>query len=133
MLTNSLPALSDPDNCTSRYVSLHLAALHSARKAYIASESSKKIQLVLSKQTRPSGTVYNIGDKVFYKQDDDPRWRGPVTVLGHDNCVVFLRHGSRYIKAHVCRVMHAKESELIAQPAPPCETRNSDSEQNKKF
>ena len=37
-------------------------------------------------------------------------WEGPSKVLGQDGPVVFLRHGSHYIKAHVCRVQPTKSN-----------------------
>ena len=115
LLTNDLPALEDPAGCKSKHVSMHVFALEAARQAYASVESYSKINLALRKQVRPSGIVYQIGEKVFYKRDDSPRWKGPATVLGHENCVVFLRHGSRYIKAHACRVRHATEPDTSVQ------------------
>ena len=107
-LTSHLPAL-EPQS-TSTTIGLHLAALHSARKAFVASESCEKIKRALSKQTRQSRTFYQIGDSVYFKRDDDKCWKGPAKVLGQDGPVVFIRHGSRYIKAHVCRVQPVHQS-----------------------
>ena len=74
MLTNTPPALTDPNECKSKYAGVHLNALNAAKQAYLAVESSSKIQLALRKQIRPSGSFYNINDRVFYKRDDSPRW-----------------------------------------------------------
>ena len=57
----SLPALEEP-SCFS--IGQHLAALNSARKAFVAAESSEKIKRALKRQTRPSGEVCQIGDEV---------------------------------------------------------------------
>ena len=106
ILTAQLPALETRPE--SKTVATHLAALQTARKAFIAVESCEKIKRALRKQTRQSCAFYQIGDAVFYKRDDNQRWKGPAKVLGQDGPVVFLRHGSRYIKAHTCRVQHTK-------------------------
>lgn len=105
-LNNKLPALEDI-NDYSPVVSLHLSVLNSARQAYIAAESSSKIKLALKKQTRPTGKFFKPGDKVYYKRDENAKWKGPAIVLGQDSCVVFVRHGSRYLKVHTCRLQHA--------------------------
>ena len=55
----------------------------------------------MRKQTRQSGHIYSISDEVYYKRDDSDMWKGPSKVFGQGGPVVFLRHGSRYIKAHV--------------------------------
>ena len=103
VLTNKHPALEDAEKCTSRSVGLHISALHAARQSYICAENSDKIKRALRKQTRPSGTLYERGDNVYYKRDNSPRWCGPARVLGQDGPLVFLRHGTRYIRAHICR------------------------------
>ena len=54
--TDKLPALDgQPRHFT---VGNHIAALHAARKAFVATESSEKIKRALRKQTRPSGHIY---------------------------------------------------------------------------
>ena len=56
--------------------------------------------------------TWNIGDEVFYKRNDSREWKGPGKVLGQDGSVLFIRHGSRYIKVHLCRVqpVHIQKS-----------------------
>ena len=61
----------------------------------------KKLKRALRKQVQKWTTTYQIGDYVNYKRDDDKRGKGPAKVLG---VVVMLRHGSRQIKAHICRM-----------------------------
>ena len=46
----------------------------------------------------------NIGDMVYYKRDSSHGWKGPAKVLGQDGAVLFLCHGPKYIKAHICCV-----------------------------
>nr|CAB3262901.1 uncharacterized protein LOC100184952 [Phallusia mammillata] len=100
ILTDSLSALEDGYGT----VESHMAALHTARKAFVTSQTSEKIRRALRKQTRQTGQIFNIGDQVYYKRDDQAKWRGPGKVLGQDGAVVFIRHGGQFIKAHVCRV-----------------------------
>ena len=145
-LNNKLPALEDLNDYSS-VVALHLFAMNSARQAYISSESSSKIKLALRKQTRPTGKVFCPGDKVFYKRDESAKWKGPAVVLGQDNCVVFVRHGARYLKVHTCRLQHAlpckdttptdQEKEdhpsnalFNSEPSPPLECSSESEDEN---
>ena len=77
----------------------------------------EKIKLALKKNIRNYQRFYELGDEVYYKQDSSSQWKGPAKVLGHDGPVLFLRHGARYIKAHICRVqltspLWSEESEI---------------------
>ena len=103
-INDSLPAL-DKDKDVSSAIGMHIAALHAARQEFISCESSEKIKRALRRQVRTSGHKYQIGQEVWYKRDDQKKWCGPAKVLGQDGPVLFLRHGTRPIKAHVCRVM----------------------------
>ena len=53
--------------------------------------------------------MYSTGQEVYYKRKDQPRWKGPGKVIGHDGPVVFIRHGGQYVKAHSCRVQPTEE------------------------
>ena len=101
-INNTLPAFED-HNTTEQLVK-HINALHSGRKAFIQSESSEKIKRAFRNNVRPSGKQYSINEEVYYKREDSQKWKGPAKVLGQDGPVISLRHGTCYIKAHVCRV-----------------------------
>ena len=53
-----------------------------------------------------------MGEEVYYKRDDNNQWRGPGRVLGQKGPVVFVRHGSRYVKAHICCVQLASSFDI---------------------
>ena len=54
---------------------------------------------------------------MYFKRDDNNKWRGPGRVVGQDGPVVFVRHGSRYVKAHICHVQPASSSDIAADNA----------------
>ena len=65
-----------------------MTTLHAARKTWqhdniTCSKSSIKLEIALQKNTWSFVNKYNIGDKVFYKHNDSPEWKGPANVLGH--------------------------------------------------
>ena len=51
---------------------------------------------------------------MYYKRDDNNKWRGPGRVLGQDGPVVYVRHGSCYVKAHICHVQPASSCDIAA-------------------
>ncbi|CAG2221800.1 unnamed protein product [Mytilus edulis] len=100
-LVNKPPALEG--ETMSKTMGKHLVGLHEARKAFVASESSEKIRRALRKQVRPSGEKFRNGDKVYFLRDN--QWKGPGTVIGQDNVVVFIRYGGTYVRVHECRIL----------------------------
>ena len=88
VLTNSVPALQD--GVTSEVNARHLNALHSARRAYTAAESSERIKRALNHRVRASDEYFEMNDKVYYKKNRDKRWHGPAKVIGQDRKVVFV-------------------------------------------
>ncbi|CAG2190172.1 unnamed protein product [Mytilus edulis] len=101
---NDKPAALE-HNTVSQTFANHLNALHSGRRAFIQAESSERIRRALRHKIRASGECFQHGDKVYYKRDDDNKWKGPGTVLGQDGKVVFVRHGSIYVRVHPCRLI----------------------------
>ena len=97
-LINNLPALRDVT--PSKLIADHLNSLHAARRAFTQSESSKKIKKALRHQTRTSTSKsFTIGDKVYYKRNNEKQWRGPAKVVGIDGKVVVVRHGGSVVTA----------------------------------
>ena len=64
----------------------NLNALHSARRAFIASENDEKIKRALCHNVRTSGEVkYGTRDNIFYKREDKNEWHAPGVVIGQVN------------------------------------------------
>jgi hypothetical protein len=56
----------------------NLEAMHTARQAFIRSESSEKLKRALSHNIRTSGDQQFVtGDRVYYKRLDSRKWKGP--------------------------------------------------------
>ena len=98
-VSSGLPALeSFPENGR---MGLHISALYSARRAFMAVESDEKIKRALRRQTRvASSHSYQPGSMVYYRRDTSSRWKGPAKILAVDGPVHWLRHGSYTIKVH---------------------------------
>ena len=80
-LTNKLPALELVTS--SDIVRQNLTAIHSARKAFIEAESSKKISRALRQQTRQSNPhMFRNGDSVYYKRESSKQWKFPRVSYG---------------------------------------------------
>ena len=105
---DKLPALEGVT--TSETVLMHLQGLHTARKEFIASESSERIRRALRHKVRVSERAYKHGEKVYYKRDGD-KWKGPATVIGNDGKTYFLRHGAFVIRVAVNRLIGVEDSE----------------------
>ncbi|XP_077974967.1 uncharacterized protein LOC144430759 [Styela clava] len=109
----TLPSVThdDPPALEGESISLTVAnnifAMQAARKAVIESESSEKIRRALRTQTRQTRDEFFTGEEVYYKREDQKRWKGPAKVIGQDGPVIFIRHGGQLIRAHSCRVQHA--------------------------
>ena len=81
----------------------HLNTLHAGRQAFTRAESSERIRRALRYQIRSSDTAYQIGDKVYYRRNG--QWKGPGKVLGQDGKVIFVRHGSTYVRVSPCQLI----------------------------
>ena len=105
-MRNKPPALEGV--IASKLIALHLNALHSARKRFIESEADEKLRRALKHKTRISTSkVFQSGDQVFYQRSDSGYWKGPGTVIGHDNKHVFVRH----VRVSPCHLQLVRESE----------------------
>ena len=87
----------------------HLNALHASRQAFIKAETSERIGRALRHLVRPSAN-FRVGDLVYYKGDNQKKWKGPGKVLGQDGKVILVCHGSTYIRVHPCRPSKMEQS-----------------------
>ena len=103
VMNDSLPALEG--TTISETLGKHLSALHAGRMAFIKAETSEKIRRALRHQVRPSGRIFQNGELVYYKRDDNQEWKGPGTIIGQDGKIVIIKHGSYIVRIHVSRVI----------------------------
>ena len=102
-MTAKPPALRD--STQGEIIAEHLNALHSARRAFIQSESSSKIKRALRHQTRQcSSNEFRTGDQVYYKRNNEKAWRGPGTISGILGKKLHISHGGIQISASQCMV-----------------------------
>ena len=108
---NDPPALNP--TLTSDIVRVNLNALHLARQEFVKTESSERLSRALRHNIRSSdlNDIQN-GDEVFYKRNDSHEWHGPGVVIGRDGKQILVRHGSVYVRVHVCRLTHAPERNI---------------------
>ena len=107
VLTDKPPALEEKE--VSEIVRENLEAMRAARQAFIKAESNEKIKRALRHNIRPSAkNIFLQGDIVFYKRSDSREWRGPGKVIGSESSTILIKHGSQYVRVHVCRVLPVK-------------------------
>ena len=53
---------------------------------------TKKIKVVLHKQTHNTREKLEKGLEVYYKRNCDIKWKGPREVVGQDGAIIFTRH-----------------------------------------
>ena len=90
-----------------------LEAINSARLTYTKNERCDRIRRALKAKIRVSDTIYEKGDIVYFKKEDENKWRGPAKVIFQDNRVIFIRMGSVYYRVSANRMV--KAGELLAQ------------------
>ncbi|XP_033105174.1 uncharacterized protein LOC117107578 [Anneissia japonica] len=111
VLNDKLQALEGQSVCVQ--VAKHINVMYNARKEFLNTESSEKYRRALRKQTRSFEDKYEQGDKVYYKRPNGMEWKGPVTVIGKDSSIVFIRHGGSVIKVHKCRIQKGNQNKVV--------------------
>ena len=95
----------------SETVSRNLSALFNASKAFTESEARAKVNRALRHPVRdPNEVIHQPEDKVYFKRNDDIKWKGPAKVLANEGKVVCLRYGSQFIRVSSCRICKMGES-----------------------
>ena len=122
VLINELPAMET--KISSMTVENNLNAMNNARKAFIEAESSEKIKRALKHKVRScNDAIFDHGDKVYYKRNNDRRWKGPASVIGQENKNVIIKHGGETIRVHPASLIHVHK----ATPTNPEEVQKEES------
>jgi hypothetical protein len=87
----------------------NLKAMHATRQAFMKAESCERLKTALRSKIRTNGTIYQNGDIVYYKRDNEEEWRGPAKVVFQDGKVIFIRHGGYAVRVSVNRIVKAGE------------------------
>lgn len=103
IMTDQPPALEGLSS--SEILVQHLNGLHAARRAFIESESDERVRRALRGKVRAAERIYSPGDQVYYKRESHDRWLGPARVVFQDGKVVFLRHGSTFVRVSPNRLV----------------------------
>ena len=85
----------------------NLKAMHATRQAFMKAESCERLKTALRCKIRTNGTVYQNGDIVYYKRDNEEEWRGPAKVVFQDGKVIFIRHGGYAVRVSANRITKA--------------------------
>ena len=85
----------------------NLKAMHATRQAFMKAESCERLKTALRSKIRTNGTVYQNGDIVYYKRDNEEEWRGPAKVVFQDGKVIFIRHGGYAVRVSANRIVKA--------------------------
>lgn len=117
------------ENTGCEIIEENLAAMRKARIIHIKQESEERIRRALSKNVREHKIEEaRIGDKVYYKRENEKRWRGPAKVIGIDGKTVIVKHGGtlREInRVHITRIEQVGEEKFNVESS----KENSDSEE----
>ena len=111
-MTDKLPALGG--TTTSETFAKHLNTLHASRKAFIDTEANERIRRALRTKVRAAEQMYMNGNIVFYKREGKEKWLGPGKVVFQDGKVVFVRHGSVFVRVspnRQCKVNSVESNE----------------------
>ena len=109
-MTSNLPALEGVSE--SKAVADQLNALHTARQEHIKLESAERLRRALRAKTRTHNNIrYVQGDKVYYKEEDQKRWKGSAVVIGQDGSKVLLKIPTGLKSVHTSRVILTSDSE----------------------
>ncbi|CAL4061416.1 unnamed protein product [Meganyctiphanes norvegica] len=100
---NKLPGFEEVTS--SEIVRRNLNALHVARHEFVKVESDERIRRALRHNVRNTEVkdLHN-GDAVFYKRNNEQRWRGPGSVIGRDGKQVLVKHSGDFVRVHTVRL-----------------------------
>ena len=128
IMNAKLPALQV--STTSEIFGKHLNLMQIARKAYIEAENSERIKRALRHNIRSNQDTFKSGEDVYYKREDSEKWLGPGKVMFQDGKIIFVRHGSVYVKVSATRLIKANENTNI-EVRPKTINEENQSQENK--
>ena len=96
VMSDNPPALQGSTN--SEILTTHINAMHTARKAFIESESSKRVRRALRHKIQACEQRFRNGDRVYYKKKGNIDYLGPAQVIFQDGKVVFVRQGGIFVR-----------------------------------
>ena len=127
-LLNNPPALEG--RTISEGFADHLAALHSARQAFMQIESDQKLRKALRHNVRCKDEEKFIGDKVYFKRLGDDRMKGPGTVVGIKGKNLLVKQGAWTfsVRAEDCFKVSGTEvtSEIVKAKTPVNDNKSED-------
>ena len=106
---SKLPALEGISS--SELVRKNLNALHVARQEFVRLESCEKFRRAMRARFRTyANQRYFQGDSVYYKRNDDDKWKGPAKVIFQDNSKIWIKSPETHIpiSVHPCRLQLVK-------------------------
>ena len=93
---NNLPAMEES---ASDLLRKHLNAMSESRKVFLERETNEKLRRAIRLKVRPANSlIFQPGDHVFYKRNNENMWKGPGIVIGKENKEIFVKHGGQYIR-----------------------------------
>ena len=86
--------------------------MHKAREEFVKLETSEKLRRAMRAKTRTHNNIrYLPGEEVFFKRENESRWKGPGRVIGQDGSKVLVKTPNSLISVHSSRVILTSKSE----------------------
>ena len=85
-----------------------LNAMYKAREVFVKNEACNEIRIALNKKVREHKFEEAVvGNEVFYKRENEHKWRGPAKVAGVSGKALIVKHGDSLrgiARVHVTRI-----------------------------
>ena len=60
-------------------------------------------------------SFFENGDKVYYKRNNNSKWKRPGCVIGQEGKSVLVKHGGEYVRVHPASSVHADKANLTTK------------------
>ena len=105
MLIDNPPALEG--QTSSEITGDHLNVMHAAQAAFTESEPSEKRRRATTVKTRTqTSLIYESGDIVYFKPENNNLCKGPGTVIRRENMQILVKYGGTYLGVHAYQLQH---------------------------